>query len=73
MSISKKKDGNVEEPLEFMAFNAWEIVQEAFETRGFGKWLPNMNKEYIKLKGSTTPLIDTGLMRRLVDKQVTKR
>ena len=66
-------DGNVEEPLDFMAFNAWGIVQEAFETRGFGKWLPNMNKEYIKLKGPTTPLIDTGLMRRLVDKKVTKR
>jgi len=66
-------DGNVKEPLEFMAHNAWEIVQEAFETRGFGKWLPNMNKEYIKLKGSTTPLIDTGLLRRLIDKKVTKR
>jgi hypothetical protein len=73
MVIIALHEGDVKRPLQFMADNAYDIVQEAFETRGFGRWLPNMNKEYVKLKGSSTPLIDTGLLRRLVDRQVTER
>lgn len=42
------------------------LVQEAFETRGFGSWKPNA-PETIALKGSSSPLIDTAQMRRAVD------
>lgn len=60
-------------PIEFMATNAFAQVKEAFATRGFGKWLPNMNHEYIKLKGSTTPLIDTGLLRASVNYKIEEK
>lgn len=66
-------DNKPEKPLKLLALNAWSIVQEAFATRGFGQWQPNTNKEYIKLKGSTTPLIDTGLLKNSVAYKVVKR
>ncbi len=66
-------DGKPEKPLQLVALNAWDTVQEAFATRGFGQWKPNMNKEYIQLKGSTTPLIDTGLLKNSVAFKVVKR
>lgn len=45
------------------------LVQEAFETRGFGSWKPNA-AETVALKGSDSPLIDTAQMRRAVDSRV---
>lgn len=42
------------------------LVQEAFDTRGFGSWPPNAPAT-IALKGSDAPLIDTAQMRRAVD------
>lgn len=42
------------------------LVQEAFETEGFGTWKPNAPLT-VALKGSDAPLIDTGEMRRAVD------
>jgi hypothetical protein len=45
------------------------LVQEAFETRGFGSWKPNAAST-IALKGSDSPLIDEGQMRRAVDSRV---
>lgn len=42
------------------------LVQEAFETRGFGSWKPNAPMT-VALKGSDSPLIDTSQMRRAVD------
>lgn len=40
-------------------------VDEAFETGGFGRWAPNAPIT-IKLKGSSEPLIDTGLLRQSI-------
>ncbi len=42
------------------------LVQEAFDTRGFGSWKPNAPAT-VELKGSDAPLIDTAQMRRAVD------
>jgi hypothetical protein len=66
-------DGKPELPIKLMAMNAYEEVQKAFATRGFGKWMPNMNHEYIKLKGSTTPLIDTGLLRSSITYKIEEK
>lgn len=42
------------------------LVQEAFDSRGFGSWKPNAPLT-IELKGSDAPLIDTAQMRHAVD------
>lgn len=41
------------------------VIQEAFETRGYGKWKPNIPST-IKQKGSDSPLIDTGALRKSI-------
>ena len=66
---------------------AEEVIQEAFATRGFGKWAKNSNITvnggwirtssgkafYVKGKGSDSPLIDTGQLRRSITSKVDKR
>lgn len=42
------------------------LVQEAFDTRGFGSWPPNAPVT-IELKGSDAPMIDTAQLRHAVD------
>ena len=59
--------------LKLLGMNAEAIVQEAFDTQGFGQWEKNINKEYIELKGSDTPLIDTGKLRASVTSQLEKK
>ena len=49
------------------------VIQEAFETAGFGQWERNINKHYIALKGSDQPLIDTGALRRSITYKVIKQ
>lgn len=46
---------------------AW--IERAFDTRGFGSWAPN-KESTIARKGSDTPLIDTGQLRRSVTSMV---
>ena len=62
------------------------LVQEAFNTGGFGKWPANADITlkggwmrsssgkpfYVKPKKSTAPLIDTGQLRRAVSSEVAK-
>lgn len=45
------------------------IVQEAFATRGFGKWEPN-SEMTIAQKGSDSPLIDTAQLRKSISSDV---
>ncbi|MBO7733118.1 MAG: hypothetical protein J6S67_11210 [Methanobrevibacter sp.] len=52
-----------------MALQAEIIIQEAFESRGFGQWKENMPST-IKRKGSDMPLIDTGALRRSISSEV---
>lgn len=41
------------------------VVLKAFETAGFGQWAPNAPST-VSRKGSSSPLIDTGQLRRAV-------
>ena len=45
------------------------IIQEAFSTRGFGSWKKNAPLT-IALKGSDSPLIDTGELRKSITSEV---
>lgn len=48
------------------------VVQEAFDTRGFGKWAPNAQMTII-LKGSDSPLIDSSQLRKAITSDVKKK
>lgn len=64
-------NGKTEEFAKKVGIVAEEVIQEAFATNGFGEWAPNapMTKE---LKGSSSPLIDTGQLRRSISSKVIK-
>ena len=47
------------------------LVNEAFETSGWGEWLPN-SPLTIAQKGSAMPLIDTGKLRQSITYEVEK-
>lgn len=49
-----------------------QIVLEAFDTSGDGKWEPNAAIT-VALKGSDKPLIDTGELRKSITSQVVKK
>lgn len=48
------------------------IVQAAFESRGFGHWVPD-SAGTIRRKGSDMPLIDTGQLRRSITSDVVSK
>jgi len=64
--------GHVNVPLEIMGHQAEAVIQDAFDSQGFGQWDKNMSKAYIAAKGSDTPLIDTGFLRQSVTSKVGK-
>ena len=72
-SIAKAMaEGNLKRFFEVLGLQAEVAIQEAFETRGFGQWKANDPKT-IKRKGSDSPLIDTGELRRAITSEVVKK
>ena len=65
-----KEDG-VEFALEELGKLAVGVVQQGFDTRGFGQWAPNAPYT-IRKKGSSMPLIDTRQLRRSITSEVAK-
>lgn len=65
------KDGKIEDFARKIGLVAEEVIQEAFETRGWGKW-PKNAPLTVALKGSDAPLIDTGQLRRAITSKVIK-
>lgn len=64
--------GNIEKLFQTIGAIGVGIVQQAFETKGFGKWAEN-KPQTAKRKGSDSPLIDTGLLRKSVTFDVVKK
>ena len=64
--------GDMEKMYEVIGLAAEVAIQEAFESRGFGKWA-DLSQKTITAKGSDSPLIDTGQLREAVMSQVEKR
>lgn len=48
------------------------IIQKAFRTRGFGRWKEN-SPSTIARKGSDSPLIDSGQLRKSITSEVKER
>lgn len=65
------KSGQLLQLAEKIGLTAEEVVQEAFATRGFGQWVPNAPYT-VEQKGSDSPLIDTGELRRSITSQAKK-
>lgn len=65
------ESGNGEKFMAKVGMVAEEVIQEAFATNGYGKWEPNA-KMTVELKGSDSPLIDTGQLRRAITSKVIK-
>lgn len=64
-------EGKVEDFATKVGLVAEEVIQEAFATHGFGEWKPNAPMT-VELKGSDSPLIDTGELRRSITSKVEK-
>ena len=76
-SLAKKefemalKEGKADEFVRKVGIVAEEVIQEAFETSGWGQWKPNAESTK-RRKGSDKPLIDTGELRRSISSEVIK-
>ena len=62
-------DGNIKRIFKLIGTAAEARIQEAFETAGFEKWAPNAEST-IEQKGSDSPLIDTGALRKAITSKV---
>lgn len=61
--------GKIKDVLRYIGQSCEVWIQRAFATRGFGTWKPNAPLT-IAIKGSSSPLIDTGQLRRSITSQV---
>lgn len=66
------KEGKLLDLAKKVGIVAEEVIQEAFATRGFGNWAPNAPYT-IEKKGSDSPLIDTGELRRSITSKAEKK
>lgn len=64
-------EGKTEDFSKKVGIVAEEVIQEAFSTNGFGEWAPNAPMT-VELKKSSSPLIDTGQLRRSISSKVIK-
>lgn len=63
------KEGRLFQYMKLLGILGERCVLDAFETRGFGKWKPNAPST-IAIKGSDSPLIDTGELRKSITSSV---
>lgn len=54
---------------QMLGASAMEVIQESFETSGWGEWAPN-SPMTIAQKGSALPLVDTGKLRSKITFEV---
>lgn len=63
--------GDVEEFYEKIGLKSEEIIQDAFDSRGYGQWAENAPST-IRAKGSDMPLVDTGALRSSISSEVVR-
>ena len=61
--------GDIESVMKLIGEASIVVIQEAFETGGFGKWEP-LKDSTIEKKGSSGILIDTGLLRKSISYEI---
>ena len=61
-----------EEVANILGQTSVEVINEAFETQGFGQWLPHQNEEYAK--DNDNPVLDkTGKMRNSIGYEIINK
>lgn len=65
------EDGNVKGIFTDIGIAGESAIQEAFDTKGFGSWPPN-KPSTVKQKGSNSPLIVDGTLRKSITSKVGK-
>ena len=65
----EKSEISLKKAYQDLGIRAQQIIQDAFETRGFGNWMPDSDRTILR-KHSDQPLIDTGQLRRSVTSRV---
>ena len=63
--------GNAKSFSEKLGILSEQVIQMAFESRGFGQWREN-KPSTVRRKKSSSPLIDTGQLRRSITSKVEK-
>lgn len=63
--------GDKKKLLDILGLKVLDIIQQAFESRGFGQWAPNAPST-IAQKGSDFPLVNTSQLRRAIMHKVAK-
>ncbi len=66
------ESGDYEEVYKILGISAEVVVQEAFETGGFGQW-PALKPETVAKKGSAAKLIETGELRKAITSDVVQK
>lgn len=66
------EQGHIYEIMQQVGREALEIIDKAFETRGFGRWAAN-KASTIRRKGSDMPLMDTGELKKSVQSDVIQK
>lgn len=66
------EDGDVKAIFEDIGIAGESKIQEAFDSRGFGTWAPDAEPT-TAAKGSSAPLIDTGLLRKSVTHRIKEK
>lgn len=62
-------EGNFRQVFKNLGIACEKVIQEAFETSGWGSWAPN-TRMTVALKKSKKPLIDTAQLRRSITSKV---
>jgi phage gpG-like protein len=71
-ALKKLAEGDNVGILKRLGLACEKAIQEAFASAGFGSWAPN-TPGTIRRKGSSSPLIDRGELRRAITSKVEKR
>jgi hypothetical protein len=69
VAVDKK---NYRRVFQLLGLKAEQYINAAFTTGGFGQWPPNAPAT-VAAKGSSSPLIDTGELRRSISSDVIKK
>ena len=72
MAVEQEADFNVEQVAEAIGTTSVEVIHEAFDSQGFGQWLPHQSEEYIK--HNDNPVLDkTGKLKNSIDFEIIER
>ena len=72
MAVEENVDFNIEQVATALGQTSVEVVHEAFDSQGFGQWLPHQNEKYAE--NNDNPVLDkTGKLKNSIDFEIIER